>query len=63
MFKKSLFLLALVTSSFLAGCASVPMASDEEDKARKEFVAPSQGTAGHHGLSAAHLMRKSYQLP
>lgn len=46
MLKKSLFLLALVTSSFLAGCASVPMASVEEDKARKEFAAPSQGTAG-----------------
>ena len=36
----------LVASLYLTGCASVPMASIENDKAMKEFALPSGGTAG-----------------
>jgi len=46
MFKKSLIILTLIASSYLAGCASVPMASPEEDMAKKEFSPPSSGMAG-----------------
>lgn len=44
--KKSLLLLVLVFSSYLVGCASVPMATVESDSLRKEFSAPADGTAG-----------------
>jgi hypothetical protein len=46
MLKKSIVLLVLVFSVYIAGCATVPMASDEEDVARKEFAAPPQDSAG-----------------
>ena len=41
-----LLLLMLLGSSVLAGCASVPMGSIEDDKAKKGFLPPPQGTAG-----------------
>lgn len=46
MLKKSLILLTFLISSYLTGCASVPMAPEEDDKARKEFSSPTQGSAG-----------------
>ncbi len=44
MYKRGL--LASVILLFIAGCASVPMASLEEDKARKTFRPPSDSLAG-----------------
>lgn len=41
MSKKLLSLLILVISSYLTGCASVPMASLKDDKEKKEFHLPS----------------------
>lgn len=46
MIKKSIVLLVLVFSAYITGCATVPMASDEEDVARKEFVVPPQDSSG-----------------
>jgi len=46
MYRKILLLLTLVGAAFLNGCASVPMASLEDDTARKNFSSPSPGTAG-----------------
>lgn len=36
----------LLTTSYLSGCASVPLAPVEEDKARKEFSLPTAQKAG-----------------
>ena len=44
--KKVLMLLSLVLSIYLTGCATVPMASIEDDQLRKQFSAPSEGKAG-----------------
>jgi uncharacterized protein DUF2846 len=44
--KKSLFILTIAASSYLAGCASVPMASTKEDNIKKQFSAPKNGTSG-----------------
>ena len=46
MVKKSIVLLILVFSAYIAGCATVPMASDADDVARKEFAPPPQDSAG-----------------
>jgi uncharacterized protein DUF2846 len=46
MFKKILLLLTIIASVQLTGCASVPMASSEQDQARKEFLKPAEGMAG-----------------
>lgn len=46
MLKRMLILLTLVVSTYLTGCASVPMASVERDHERKEFAIPPQETAG-----------------
>lgn len=46
MLKKSLIIISLVISSFLTGCATVPLAPVEEDTARKTFTSPPQGTTG-----------------
>lgn len=43
--KKSL-LATIIITAVLSGCASVPMASDAESNAAKEFKAPSENTAG-----------------
>ncbi|RDH84269.1 MAG: hypothetical protein DIZ78_12905 [endosymbiont of Escarpia spicata] len=42
---KSFIFIAVVTT-FLSGCASVPMGSIEEDADRKKFALPSQGMSG-----------------
>ena len=46
MLKKVLIILTLVISTYLTGCASVPMASVEKDNERKEFALPPQESAG-----------------
>ena len=46
MFKKVLILVTLVVSAYLTGCATVPMATEEQDLARKEFTSPEQDSAG-----------------
>lgn len=46
MFKRTLILFILVISSYLAGCASVPMAPVEIDNERKEFTLPPPDTSG-----------------
>jgi hypothetical protein len=44
--KKILMLLTLVFSVYLSGCATVPMATTEDDQLRKQFSAPVEGKAG-----------------
>jgi hypothetical protein len=44
--KKILLLLTLVFSVYLTGCATVPIAPTADDHLRKQFSAPSEGTAG-----------------
>jgi len=44
--KKLLIVLTLLVSAYLTGCASVPMASMEEDNMRKAFSSPPKGTSG-----------------
>jgi len=46
MFNKAITLSIVLLSVCLAGCASVPMASFDEDKMRKEFNPPPQDMAG-----------------
>ena len=46
MIKKTFALLLLISSAYLSGCATVPMASPEEDQARKSFPIPPRGTSG-----------------
>jgi len=46
MYRKILTLVILVAAAYLNGCASVPMASVDNDTARKSFPSPSPGTAG-----------------
>lgn len=46
MIRKSLVLLILLFTAYLTGCASVPMASSEEDNQRKQFSPPSQSMSG-----------------
>ncbi len=46
MFKKTITILFLATFALITGCASVPMASVDEDNARKQFDAPPPGSSG-----------------
>jgi hypothetical protein len=46
MLKKIITTIAVISSLHLTGCASVPMASVDTDKAKKEFSQPSDGKAG-----------------
>ena len=46
MFNKALFVAAVISISLLSGCASVPMASAEQDAAAKQFSQPPAGKAG-----------------
>ncbi len=46
MLKRTLGIFVVLFASFLVGCATVPMASVEEDKSKKEFTSPSKDTAG-----------------
>jgi hypothetical protein len=65
MLKKSTVLLILVFSVYMAGCASVPMASDKEDAARKEFSAPPQDSAGlyiYRNTSLGGVLKKNVYI-
>jgi hypothetical protein len=53
MFKKLMALFALMFSFYLAGCASVPMASVEDDNLRKKFNPPAKNS------SALYIYRNS----
>lgn len=44
--RKILLPLLLMVSSYLVGCASVPMATVQDDAVRKEFSMPGEGNAG-----------------
>jgi hypothetical protein len=44
--KKIYLALSLIAVSFFSGCASVPMASSEQDSALKQFQQPKNGNAG-----------------
>lgn len=46
MYKKLLWTAAAVAALLVSGCASVPMASPEQDAAMKAFPAPPAGKAG-----------------
>ena len=46
MFKKIITLTTVLSLIYLTGCASVPMASADLDKTKKEFSAPSDGKSG-----------------
>jgi protein involved in sex pheromone biosynthesis len=46
MLTKTLTALAVTSSLYLTGCASVPMATPDEDAQRKTFAAPSDDKAG-----------------
>ncbi len=46
MLKKTLVVLSLTFSMVLAGCATVPMAPEADDTARKKFAPPPQDAAG-----------------
>jgi len=46
MYKKLFLALSLTVLALLSGCASVPMASMEQDKIAKQFSKPPQGSAG-----------------
>lgn len=46
MFKKIFFLSTLVAAFHLTGCASVPMASKEDDQLKKQFAAPAKNASG-----------------
>jgi hypothetical protein len=44
--KKIYLVLSFIAVSFLSGCASVPMASSEQDSVLKQFQQPKNGNAG-----------------
>ncbi|MFT5789090.1 MAG: hypothetical protein ACI8SJ_001198 [Shewanella sp.] len=44
--KKIYLALSLIALTFFSGCASVPMASSEQDSALKQFQKPQNGNAG-----------------
>lgn len=46
MLKKSVIAAALFSASLVSGCASVPMASNEEDSSHKQFTMPPKDRAG-----------------
>ncbi|MEH6577786.1 MAG: DUF2846 domain-containing protein [Amphritea sp.] len=46
MLKKILIASAIISASVLSGCSSVPMASSDQDAARKEFMQPEGDKAG-----------------
>lgn len=46
MFKKLIAGAVLVSAVFLSGCATIPMASKQEDAAAKQFSLPPDGKAG-----------------
>ena len=55
MLKKASVIFVLILSSYLTGCASVKMASPEQDLASKTFAAPSDGKAGVYIYRNSHF--------
>lgn len=53
--KKFMTPLLLVLATYLTGCASVPMASLDEDQARKQFAPPPADQAGLYVYRNSHL--------
>lgn len=52
--KNLILVMSIIASFYLGGCASVPMASKEEDNTKKEFLAPPEGSSG------LYIYRNSY---
>ena len=55
----------VVSVLLLGGCATVPMASIEDDKARKEYSAPSEGTSGlyiYRNMSFGGALKKALYI-
>jgi hypothetical protein len=46
MLKKIIIAIAVSSTIFITGCASVPMASPDADKTLKEFASPTEGKSG-----------------
>lgn len=46
MLKKIIISITVLASIYLTGCASVPMAPADTDKAKKEFTPPTEGKSG-----------------
>jgi Protein of unknown function (DUF2846) len=55
MFAKALKLTTLILAVYLTGCASVPMATTEDDQSRKAFSSPSGGNAGLYIFRNSHF--------
>jgi hypothetical protein len=65
MLRKPLLLLTLILSVWLAGCATVPMATTTDDQLRKEFSPPSNGQAGlyiYRNSTFGGALRKSVYI-
>jgi len=65
MLRKPLILFALVLSTCLVGCATVPMATTSDDQLRKEFSPPSNGNAGlyiYRNSTFGGALRKSIYI-
>ncbi len=65
MFKKIITSVAIIASLHLSGCASVPMASVDTDKAKKTFSAPAEGKSGlyvYRNSSFGTALKKTVSL-
>ncbi|NPU90586.1 MAG: DUF2846 domain-containing protein [Gammaproteobacteria bacterium] len=65
MFKKFVIGAALISSSFLTGCASVPMASQEADAELKKFAPPLSDKAGlyiYRNTAVGQALKKTVSL-
>lgn len=65
MFKKFITLMVLIIWILMAGCASVPMASAEQDMLHKKFDPPKEGLAGlyvYRNTFAGQALKKSLYL-
>jgi len=65
MFKNAVIGVAIASSVLLSGCASVPMASDEEDFALKQFTVPPEDQAGlyiYRNTFAGQALKKTVYL-
>lgn len=65
MFKKIMVSVLVYSLLFLAGCASVPMGTKEEDTAFKKFMSPSNGNAGlyiYRDTLAGQALKKTVSL-
>ena len=65
MFRKIAIGAAVVSTLIVSGCASVPMASEEQDTALKQFVAPPQDKAGlyiYRNTFAGQALKKTVTI-